>query len=76
MSAYSLGFAKQMIRAAEHILPPRGVCKEEGQAAVYLSLVAIEIILKSILEQAGYASSLSISCSVPASCNRPIDRVA
>lgn len=57
MSAYCLGFAKQMIRAAELILPPRGVCKEEGQAIVYLSLVAIEIILKSMLEQAGYASS-------------------
>lgn len=54
MTAYNLGFAKQMNRAAE-LLTSSGVNEfDEAQAVAYMNLVAIEVAMKAMLEKAGW----------------------
>jgi|SRR5690625_2642866 len=54
MSAYNLGFAKQMNRAAELLTSPGVKEFDEAQAVAYMNLVAIEVAMKAMLERAGW----------------------
>ncbi|MGI0133726.1 MAG: hypothetical protein ACREBW_02050 [Candidatus Micrarchaeaceae archaeon] len=54
MTAYNLGFAKQMNRAAELLTSPRVKEFDEAQAVAYMNLVAIEVAMKAMLEKAGW----------------------
>lgn len=54
MTAYNLGFAKQMNRAAEFLISSGVNEFDEAQAVAYMNLVAIEIAMKAALEKAGW----------------------
>lgn len=53
MTEYSIGFSKNLISAAEKLIQENENSLDSERAILYLSLLASEVLLKSILERVG-----------------------
>lgn len=53
MAEYSIGFAKNIISAADKLIQENENSLDSERAILYLSLLAAEVLLKSILERVG-----------------------
>lgn len=63
MPEYSLNFAERLAESAASVVEDGLEDPDAGRAALYLSLLATEITLKAMLEQAGVPISTIRSCN-------------